>query len=404
MSFENPVNAPAKRPPPIPRDAARHQPQPPPLPTEVLRKKGVEPQVEEALTWTRANQKEKVVPAFRIPGFDRLDAVMSMEKKNDQKPEAFNEDSALVFDPKDPRGCLKLAGVLADGAGGEAQGPGDLASEAAVQNAEPLLKKSLAQALTLTTQDAERKILAHQEKKHGGVIPEVGLPYINEMLPMAMGEDPRIANSAWAAIEAVKQTQKFVVESGGKTTENLFLIHETPSGARYAIVASVGDSPAYVRARDGSIRQITTEDSLLRHLQQKKLITQDDLDQIKADPSLTITVSGQKMSYSQLRATMVGGLGRDDEQAEPSLAIVRLEPGEALLVTSDAMDKLENKYTDSTDTEVVQHVLAQGKSSIEQLDLLRQVIKNPKLLGKTAERLAAYKSEDDFSGVLITAQ
>ncbi|MDO8617692.1 MAG: PP2C family serine/threonine-protein phosphatase [Candidatus Uhrbacteria bacterium] len=377
--------------------------QPPPLPAEALAKRQTAPLIERALTWTRRNQMENMVPAFAIPGFERLGVAMSMEKKADRRTDEPNEDNALVFPVRDPRGCIKLGGILADGAGGEANGAE--ASEAAVQNANDALKKALAQSLTLTAQEAERKILAHQETKFGkNAVPKAGCPDIREMLPMAMLEDPRIANSAWAAIEAMRGLETKVAESGGITTADVFLIHEAQNGARFAILASLGDSPAYIRSGKGEIRQITQDDSLMNALLNQKRLQPEDLAEIQQDPRKRIMVSGRPMNYAQLRATITGALGGSRASTEPSLVIVRLEPGEELLIVSDAMDKLENAETGKTDTKILASILAQGQTSLQRLNLLRKVIKNPTLLGDAAKRLAQYKKDDDFAGVLITAQ
>ncbi|MDP3793957.1 MAG: hypothetical protein Q8R07_04375, partial [Candidatus Uhrbacteria bacterium] len=67
-------------------------------------------------------------------------------------------------------------------------------------------------------------------------------------------------------------------------------------------------------------------------------------------------------------------------------------------------DKLENAETGKTDTKILAAILAQGQTSLQRLNLLRKVIKNPTLLGQATKRLAEYKKDDDFCGVIITAQ
>jgi len=86
-----------------------------------------------------------------------------------------------------------------------------------------------------------------------------------------------------------------------------------------AAVANVGDSRGYL-LRDGAIRQVTTDHSLVAEQVRRGLLKEEDL---------------EKSPWKNIVTRTLGG--KDD--VEPDVALVDLRPGDTLLVATDGVTK-----------------------------------------------------------------
>ncbi|MCE9585742.1 SpoIIE family protein phosphatase [Candidatus Uhrbacteria bacterium] len=398
-----PESARKKGMPPIP-EAAKKKSGPPPIP-DAARKKSIE--LAHKNMEAREVQEQDVIEAFEVQGFNGLEVMATIEKKDERKgsPENHNEDNVIV-DPE-----TGLLGVL-DGLGGEGQG--DLASKAAERAIPEGYKKAAAEIGKLDNQEVQRRLVEQQIKKIGN--PEARIQVTN-MVEQMLSLDPKMAKKALALIESLRGANAAVLESGGKTTATVGFIHETPSGEKYAIVANLGDSMAFKRRKNGEMVPITQEDSALNSLTQSGALTPELLAKMKSDPKakhpipLSLEViqamgggeqelkqfqaKGVKeipMSYGLLKRAMVASLG--SQVFEPSLGIRRLEEGDELILGTDGLvDKFEDPNTEDTNYAELSAAMS-GKTSKEQMDNLR----------KESKKRITYKKDDDIAIVRAKVQ
>lgn len=379
-----PESAKKKGPPPIPEAAMKKGP--PPIPAEAL-KKGPPPiPMAERRKFENLQDKD-VVEAFEVPGFAGLDIVATLEKKEERKGKAENKnEDNLIIDPE-----TGLVGVL-DGLGGE--GKGDLASKAA-ERAIPEAFKALAPEIgKMDGSEIQKRLVEQQLAKLGN--PELR-PQVTEMIEGILSSDPKIGKKALALVEAVRAANAAVKETGGKTTATVGMVHEAPDGKRYAIVAGLGDSPAFKRRANGEVVQIIEEDSALNGLTRAGFLKPEMLAEMKQDPDkkidipLNLTViqalgggeeqlkqfeaKGVKsipMNYKGLKRAMVASLG--SEVFEPTLAVRRLDEGDELIIGTDIFDNFEDQKTDTMDGARI-NASMQGKTQKERLNNLRKASK-----------------------------
>lgn len=212
------------------------------------------------------------------------------------KERSHNEDTLFVvntyLDGIDPGLALGLY-IVADGMGGHQSG--EVASHLAVQGAGFYLLDQL-----IRTQIFERKGFTEQEVK-------------------ALLQ------------EAVTQAQAMIRQRvpGGGTTLTLALV----LGER-AFTAHVGDSRLYVLAKDGSLRVVTKDHSLVKRLVDLGEITEADA------------------AEHPQRNVLYRALGQTDA-LEPDLDQFKVEAGDLLLICSDglwgAIDKADLKSILSND-------------------------------------------------------
>ena len=103
-------------------------------------------------------------------------------------------------------------------------------------------------------------------------------------------------------------------------------------GERYA-VANVGDSRSYL-LRDGALRQITRDDSLVQRLLDSGAVTPDEA---RPHPQ---------------RSLVVEALDGDPARTAPAVATLAARPGDRLLLCSDGLTDYVDEETIATALEV----------------------------------------------------
>jgi serine/threonine protein phosphatase PrpC len=364
-------------------------------------------------------QEADIVAAEKMPGFEQAEVFFTLEKKKEAKYfQKKNQDNILV-DPE-----TGLLGVM-DGLGG--MGNGDIAS----MIAEQVLPEEYAQALTQVTayrRERLKKLLlqSQTDKIRGLPDEERRLKKAERMVDMVIRTDPGLAKKALALILALRKTNGAVADAGGMTTACVGLIHRVANGKRYAIIANIGDSAAYIRRADGRLERLTHEDSayesLMRHgilidgLPLKDYIDlhRDPLTD-KIDPRLNIPIpltpescralgygpdeyGTQKnlghthinLKYADLMVTVLDSLGGTVPPI-PSLEIVGIQEGDELIFCTDGLvDKYENPRTGETDLEELGLDMTVGNTPKERLDNLRTLTKQRR----------TYKLDDDIAIVM----
>ncbi|MBI5654207.1 protein phosphatase 2C domain-containing protein [Candidatus Uhrbacteria bacterium] len=366
-------------------------------------------------------QERGVVPAQEVTGFTGCRVYLTMERKppEDPKSDQRNEDNVLA----DPR--TGLMGVM-DGLGGVSHG--DLASKAV----ERLLPKAFTEALTAVSAEtagvlANRLAKSQKQKLTGLGDPDAIAEKLEEMKTKLTKADPAIVRKAWALIKALRDINEQVRGSGGMTTACIGMVHETPKGSRYAIVANVGDSGAFIRRKDGTVERLTTEDSQLDELMRCGIqigdqTLKDHLNSLrdrrtgKINMKTVIKIpitpescrvfgysekgcellmkSNQKtfdQEYGNLKVAVNRALG-DKTPPVPSLEIVKLESGDEILFCTDGViDKYENEQTGDTDLSELSMDLELADDALDQLDTLRVI---------SAQRRVHFKYIDDIAIVM----
>lgn len=370
-----------KGPPPIPEAAKKPKAGgPPPIPTNI-REASIK-QFKQRIEGMEI-QKQDVVEAFEAQGFDGLTVVATLEKKNERKgiPDDFNQDNILL-DPKNG-----LFGVL-DGLGGE--GSGDKASKAASE----MIPKNYEEATKLLTgldsKDIQDRLIAQMVKKIGVDTPGVSIE-VTKQVEAILTEvnDPRFGKKALALIESIRQSNGAVRESKGKTTATIGMVHHTPDGRRFAVIANIGDGAAFKRRANGEIIQLTEEDSALNALKNAGILKEDTLQEMKQNPDKPFPPTNK--SYKQLKLAMASALG-SSSSFEPSLVVRTLRPGEELILGTDGLvDKLEDPDTEELDTGLMNKGL-QGATATERMNNLRKTAKDNK---------RSLKQDDDIAVISV---
>lgn len=354
-------------------------------------------------------QSKDVVPAFEIQGFDGLEVTATLEKKSERKgKEAKNEDN-VILDPE-----TGLMGVL-DGLGGE--GSGDKASMSAERNlpahfkkgAEAMQKKGVAEVVKGLVESQMTRVSESPADRER----------VTKQMEDIMVLDPKMGRKALLLLEAMKATNEDVKDSKGKTTACVGFIHKAPNGESYAVVANIGDSAAYKRRKDGSLVELTKEDSLLNVLQSSGSLTPELFQKMKASPKekmpiplsleLVQAAGGGKadfekmqannikslpMSYEKLKKSMVGALGSSGMEA--ALTVRRLDPGDELIMVTDGVaDYFEDMSSETLDTKALADALEDSGTGTERLNYLRETAKR-----RSQQAEYAHKAEGDDIAII----
>lgn len=351
-----------------------------------------------------------------MPGFDLAEVYFTLEKKERRKYSGDrNEDNVLV----DP--ATGLMGVM-DGLG--AHGRGDLASKTVERQLPEVFSEELAQTEKMSNGEVGRELFRLQNEKMGGLATPERRAEAEGMIKKTLTKDPALARKTLALLLAVSRTHELVKLSGGLTTACVSLLHKTPDGMRYAIVANVGDSGAFIRRKDGNVERVTAEDSAEEMLTRYGIKTTDGLDvktfvELRRDPvtgkvandlDIYFPITPESIEamsseetyedmiaegkdvlhfkYGDLKSNVTAALGHGSKAPIPSLEIVRLHAGDELILASDGLiDKYESMSTGETDYAELANDMAIGTSPTERLDNLRFM----------AKRRKTFKKDDDIA-------
>jgi serine/threonine protein phosphatase PrpC len=357
-------------------------------------------------------QGEAVVDAFEIHGFKGLNVAATLEMKEERKgSEARNEDNIIADSD------TGLIGVL-DGLGGEGKaGDGAKASMSAERNIPEHFSKLLKTHVELAA--VRDRLIEHQLLRKNPQTPELKATYQKQITNMVEGiieKDPELGRKALALIEAIRQSNDAVLETGGKTTATVSFVHQTPNGERWAVVASTGDSPAMKRRKNGELVPITKEDSLLNSLLDSGELTEAAVHDLQSNPdkklnlplslSLVQAMGGGTaefeamkktrrevpVDYKLLKRAMIRSLGGSASSAEPALNIRRLEPGDELVIASDGLTDKYETMSGETDFSALAKEF-KGDAITTDLDRVRKAAK---------KKVSAAKRDDDIA--IVTAR
>jgi len=351
-------------------------------------------------------QEPDVVPAFEVQGFPGLEVVATLEAKNVRKKDKKmgkrnrNQDN-IIADPE-----TGLLGVL-DGLGGE--GFGDLASKEAESSITKHFADKLKNIMSLDATHVVKRLadaeLAYQGQKDFGDDLDMRIQSI-DTIEKIMQKDPLIGKKGLALIEAIKATHVDVKKTKGKSTICVGIIHTTPDGSHWAIIANAGDSGAFLKNENGDVEPLTEEDSLFRYLIKTGALTPELLDEMKSQeedekradnegtnkdaerrrkfPIEVLPGLTKEYTYTGLKVRLTQALGGSDP--DPSLIFRQLHPGEEILFATDGViDKFEQD--DQMDWYEMGHGLG-GSSQVDQTDALRT---------KSKKRVSEYKEDDDIA-------
>ncbi len=361
-------------------------------------------------------QADDIVAAEEMPGFDQAEVYLTIEKKKLGKYlHKKNEDNVLV-DPE-----TGLMGVM-DGLGGMRNG--DLASLVCEQVMPGEFRNALVKAEKLGPERAAGMLLETQSRKLRG-LPEEERRHkdAEKMIRTVVGVDPELVMKGLALIEALQAASEAVSDTGGMTTACIGLIHEARNGKRYAVVANVGDSAAYVRRADGRMERLTHEDSAYESLVRRGVLIDGlgikdyiDLhrdpisDKVSQNLDIPIPLTQENClalgygegeyearkgrgdtaihwTYGDLMVTVIDTLGGPTPPS-PSLEIVEVRDGDEILFCTDGLvDKYEDPATGTTDLAELGIDMETGNTPEERLDNLRTLAKHRR----------TYKLDDDIA-------
>lgn len=318
-----------------------------------------------------------------------------------------------------------LFGVM-DGLGGKPYG--DLASKAVERQLPEQFSLSEVEAATMAPEELIEKLTEMSAEKFDG-----RSDYINQKAVLhkkaaeLVAKDAGLARKSFALLQAMQNINRAVQATRGETTACVGLIHETAGGEKYAVIANVGDSGAFIRRSDGRVERVTPEDSVQEALKEiGAKIDNLDLDEylrtnsdpisgkIRADLPIKIPLTldnvlaigytkddfvkfekqGKKtldFDYYGLKATLTSSLGMG-KAPTPSVRVIKVEKGDELLFCTDGViDKYEDEDKQTTDLEELGKDLELGTDPIERLNSLRVM----------ATQRMTYKISDDIAMALI---
>jgi protein phosphatase len=181
-----------------------------------------------------------------------------------------------------------------------------------------------------------RQSLEHRFRK---LPPRLTIEQDRQLLDQALREAHQ------QVLEFAEANEKF---EGFGATATIVRLHRSPDGQYSALVGNVGDSRAYA-LKNGQLEQITIDDSFIfYHLSdQDRRALQNKFSQV-VNPS---ELSPRERELWDRRNVITNSLGN---RGEPRIYEIALEPGDSLLLVSDAIsDNL-------TDTNMASVLMAAG--------------------------------------------
>lgn len=291
------------------------------------------PTAEKRSEWQNMDHVRGEVSNFSKDVEISFDMQLDRDKRTEDEP---GEDMFLIDKTNG------IAGVL-DGLGGEGEaGSGARASSVAAEEFPAAYAKARIDALAAIRNPSERDALV-AEFMNGLASREH--PSNREAMKEALKARNLPADVQIEAIamrKALKEINPKVQETGGKTTATLGKTIETSDGRHYEVIANMGDGGAFKMKADGSIEDLTTEDSAVNWLVENGVITAEQA----SDPDYEVK-KGQRVR--DLRKVNTRALGMKDEPGlsfEPEIVVTELEPGDKIVYVTDGLRDIDIFRTD----------------------------------------------------------
>jgi|GEM_PF-6654287 len=124
-----------------------------------------------------------------------------------------------------------------------------------------------------------------------------------------------------------------LANSGGRTT---LVVGKTveAEGQRYEVIVNVGDSGAYRRRADGTVEQVTVEDSAVQRALEEGTITEADLSRPDIVGMLARRFGFRPNQVTTMMFEVMGGA-----TVRPRVTAVPVAAGEAVIYATDGLDK-----------------------------------------------------------------
>ena len=184
---------------------------------------------------------------------------------------------------------------------------------------------------------------------------------------------------------------------GMATTASLVKIFRLQEGKKRAVIANVGDSRVYILRPNGTLEQITIDDSAANSILTGAGISEKEIRDLQSKFNNAVgknDLSEGEMGSWKMRNIISKALG--SEKCEPSIYTVDLNEGDVILLSTDG---LHDNLTDSrTDGEIpsIQDILSQNLSAQEMANaLLEAAYKRSELGGFRGK-------PDDITAVVVT--
>jgi serine/threonine protein phosphatase PrpC len=356
--------------------------------------------VEEIQNWEKT---EKEIEATEIESFEGARVFVGMKNKAGGRP---SEDYVVAVPEFD------VAGV-GDGVGGmqkiytKTRGPWDLPEELnsaarASRVLSAVMSDRFGENLKTTSRAKAEKILKKTSilnvdpniRKQQASYKKMIAPNATRAVEQLLIENLEAARKAAALVKTLEDAHEAIKKTGGQTTACIAVRHGDT-----LIVANVGDSMAFIERPNGKLVQVTREDTLLTHFMDVDMDKDGydwraEMERLRDHQEETIKFMGQDYGYKQFANTVLGGLGGNDPNAQPTLTILKVEPGARFIAVSDGVSDKFRKPDGSVDVDRLQTYLGR-KPGVSPTDQIETAI------GISAVEKTVSKGSDDDKTIAI---
>jgi len=355
-------------------------------------------------------QDRDIVAAKEIFGFEGLRVGYTLEKKDSTKKKHLPNGDAVIADAE-----TGLVGVF-DGVGSNPRGheasaylatglPG--AALTALEKDRKRSDENVMQELRQRLYDSKEEQIAVYP--HEGS--DVAIANLERNLQETISivtQDPELARHTEALLQGMERLSDDLHSRQTQTTACVGFVHRTPEGRRFLVAANVGDSGCILIRKDGSVLQVTTEDSYVDRLLAMGALTPELLLEMKRNPSAKIdlpvedhgSLTKVPMDYYYAGTAATHFMG--SKICRPTIGAAELFSGDSVLFLTDGcLDKFERMPDADTDPDE----LALNPVDLKQIaDIYRgedTLQDRLNALRVESKFMHAYKSDDDFGAVAI---
>lgn len=280
---------------------------------------------------TRAEwQKQESVEESLDDFSETLSVAYEMRKDMKKRPGETPGEDMILADRE-----TGLTGVF-DGLGGE--GSGDKASATAAYVMPEIYKQQAAEmAYNADITKYRDEFFAGQKNLEHPALHD----FADQKMKQMWGNLPdKVQRTLLALYTTAKGVNGEVVKTGGLTTMTVGKTVEMPDGRAYEITASIGDSGAIKLREDGSVSELTVEDSSLSDAVAAGFISPEEAknpDHVVKMHGKEVTdpKTGKPLTVKLLRRGMSQALGQ--KGIEPHMTVNLVREGESVVYMSDGL-------------------------------------------------------------------